>query len=169
MRPGFGEHHTFPHQCPEIDDRLVELTFSISGLTRAQDLFNRAEEAVGIIENYLVELLSLLFADFPSLECLQEESDRRDGRLQLMRDGVDEAIVLLVPSDLTNNEDGIEDKAGDDQAEENDTEDKQRDLTPVEKDPADVQRNGDGDEKCAEDYEKSYRFALTTCPHDGLL
>ena len=44
----------------------------------------------------------------------QVEPDRRDGRLQLVRDGVDERVVLFVAADLAHQKDGVQHDAADD-------------------------------------------------------
>ena len=56
------------------------------------------------------------------LQGLQVQAHRRDGRLQLVRDGVDEGVLLLVAPDFPHQEDGVQNHAGDDQAEQQDAE-----------------------------------------------
>ena len=49
-------------------------------------------------------------------------------RLQLVRDGVDEGVVLLVALDLQHEEHGVDDEAGDDQRERDDADDEHGDA-----------------------------------------
>ena len=67
----------------------------------------------------------------PRLQRLQVQPDGRDRRLQLVRDGVDEGVVLLVALDLHHEEHGVDDQAGDDEGEEDDAEDERRDRRAV--------------------------------------
>ena len=53
-----------------------------------------------------------------------------------MGDGVDETVVLLVAPNLTHQKNRVEDDAGDDGTEEDDTEEDLHALAPVEDDPA---------------------------------
>ena len=77
------------------------------------------------------------------LQGLEIEPDGGDGRLQFMGDGVDEAVVLLVATNLADQKDGIEDEAGDDRAKKDDTEENFDALAPVEDDPAAADGEGD--------------------------
>ena len=56
-----------------------------------------------------------------------------------MSDGVDEAVMLFVAANFTDQKTGIHDHPGDQQGEENYAEKKQNPFAPVEDDPADIQ------------------------------
>jgi len=88
------------------------------------------------------------------LQRLQVQSNRRHRRLQLVGDGVDEGIVLLVAPDLANEENRIDDHAGDDHQEEDRPEHHHDRLAPVQDQPADVQRDRGRDQADAEDREE---------------
>ena len=93
-----------------------------------------------------VELLPLRFVDLAVLQRLQVQLHRRDRRLQLVRDGVDERLVLLVAPDLAHQEDGVEDDAGDDERKDEQAGDEQAGFPPVDDDPADVERERAADQ-----------------------
>ena len=78
-----------------------------------------------------------------------------------MRNGVEKGIVLLITSDLADEEDSVEREAGDDQGKENDPDHKHRDLANVQQDPADIQDDGDGDQADARNKEE-YRCLSPT-------
>ena len=104
--------------------------------------------------------MPLLVVERARLQRFQIQPDRRDGRLQLVGDGVDEGVVLLVAADFEHEEDGVDDQAGDDQAERDDAEDEdsQRRSLGGDDDPADVQRDRRRDEQNAEGDEKRDRL-----------
>ena len=112
---------------------------SVAGFAGFQHLLDRAQQAVGIVEHQPIKLLALRFVDFAALQGFEIKANRGDGRFQFVRDGVDEAVVLFVAADFADQEDGVEDQAGDDGDEENNAEEKQYAFAPVEDDPADVQ------------------------------
>ena len=91
-----------------------------------QHLLDGVVQPVGVGQHDVVELPALRVADLARLQRLEIQADRRDRRLQLVRDRVDEAVVLLVPPDLEHQEHRVDDQAGDDQAEEDDAEDERR-------------------------------------------
>ena len=103
-----------------------------------------------VVEHHAVELAPLLLRQLAALQRLQVQPDRRDRRLELVGDGVDERVVLLVAPDLAHQEDRIEDEARDDEREQDDAEAEQQAFAPVDDDPADVQRDGDRDQADAE-------------------
>ena len=100
-----------------------------------------------------VELLALRVTDLARLQRLEIEANRRDRRLQLVRDRVEEAVLLFGDAHLADQEHRVDDEAGDDQGEGGDAEDERRDAPPVDENPADVEGNGGGDENDAEDDE----------------
>ena len=114
------------------------------------------------------EALSLGLVDGSVLQRLQVQLHRRDRRFQLVGDGVDERLVLLVAADLAHQEDRIEHDAGDDEGKHDEAGDEQPGLAPVEDDPADVE----GDDAChqadAEDDEERDRLPAPAGPHARL-
>ena len=87
-------------------------------------------QPVGVGQHDVVELAALRVADLARLQRLEVQADRRDRRLQLVGDGVDEAVVLLVALDLAHQEHRVDDEAGDDEAEQDHAEDERRDARP---------------------------------------
>ena len=66
-----------------------------------------------------------------------------------MGDGVEESVLAFIAADFADDENGVHDEAGDDDAEENDAENERDDATPVVDDPAYVEKNREGDQACA--------------------
>ena len=92
-------------------------------LAGAQHLLDRARAAGRCPRSITpVELLPLRLVDRPVLQRLQIQLHRRDRRLQLVGDGVDERLVLLVAPDLAHQEDGVEHDAGDDEGKDDEAE-----------------------------------------------
>ena len=129
----------------------------------AQDLLDQVEQPVAVGEHDAVELPALVFGEFAALQRFEVEPNRGDRRLQFVRDGVDESVVLLVAPDFTHEKNRVEDQPADDDQEEDDAEDEQHPGTPVDDDPTDVERDGQGDQARAEDDEDQ---ALASGPRD---
>ena len=87
-----------------------------AGAAGAQHLIDRVQQPVAVLEHDAVELAPLVLVELARLQRLQVQADRRDRRLQLVGDGVDEGVVLLVAADLAHQEDRVQDEAGDDDA-----------------------------------------------------
>ena len=85
------------------------------------DLLDGGEEPVGVGEHDPVELLALGLFDGAALEGLEVEADAGDGGLELVGDRVEEGVLTFVAADLADEEDGVEDDAGDEGAEEDNT------------------------------------------------
>ena len=115
-----------------------------------EHLLDGGEQAVGVGQHDLVELLALGFGDLVALQGFEVEPDRGDGSFELVGDGVEEGVLALVAADLADQEDGVEDDSGDQQAEENDAHDEQDDAALVEDDPADVEDDGGAEREYAE-------------------
>src|SRR6266436_6363634 len=116
------------------------------------------QQALGIEQHQLVELPPLRFSDFESLQSLQVEPDGRDRRLQFMGDRVDEAVMLLVAANFTDEENRIEDEAGDDGAKKNDAKKNFDALAPVEDDPSAANRKRHRRQAHAQREEEINRF-----------
>ena len=80
----------------------------------------------------------MFLGDGVALEGLEVEADGCDGGLEFVGDGVDETIVLLVPPNLTQQENSVEDQPGGDSAEEDETQEDFDSFAPVENDPAET-------------------------------
>src|SRR5262249_21285523 len=129
--------------------------------SRAQHLFDALQQSITVSEHDAVKLLPLLFIDFTCLECFQIEPDRRYRSFQLVCDGVDKRVVLLVAPYLANQERRVDDQTENQQVEQDDSQREQHDLRPVENDPANTQRHGERDEARAQRDEEGYRFTTT--------
>ena len=104
-------------QPAEIDRRAV---FELASLPRhagLQHLFDGVLQAIGVLQHDAVELLALRVADLARLQRLEVEADRRDRRLQLVRDRVEEAVLLFGEAHFADQEHRVDDDAGDDQGE----------------------------------------------------
>ena len=86
-----------------------------------------------------------------------------------MSDRIDEGVVLLVQTYLTNQESRVDDQSEDNYEKEDDAENKQSDLAPVEYDPADVKRDCQSYQRGAKGHEEGYRFSTTSDSHGALL
>src|SRR2546422_4751728 len=86
------------------------------------------------------------------------QTDGSHRRLQLMRNRVDKAVMLLVAANLTHEKNCIDDHAGDDQRKKDQAEQQQHAFAPVEDDPANVERNRErhqGDAQTEEENDSS--------------
>src|SRR3954463_11442975 len=105
------EPHALVGARQEIHTKL--LAWHPPSLSRVQDLFNRVKQAIRVPQHHIVELppLLLLHTWLASLQRFKVEPDRRDRRLELMRDGIHERVMLLVAPNLADQERGVQDKA----------------------------------------------------------
>ena len=76
------------------------------------------------------------------LQSLQVKADRSNRGLEFVGDGVDETIVLLVPPNLTQQENSVEDQPGCDSAEEDHAQEDFDSFAPIEDDPAETNGHG---------------------------
>ena len=95
---------------------------ALAGDAGLEHLFDGLLQPVGVGEHDAVELAPLRLADLARLQRLQVQADRRDRRLQLVRDGVDERVVLVVAAQLAHEKHRVDDDAGDDEGEGEDAE-----------------------------------------------
>ena len=139
--PGEREVHAFTRQGRHVHRRPRNHLRLLAGGARLQHLIDGAVQAVGVGEHHVIEPAPLLVAERARLQRLEIQTNRRDGRLQLVGDGVDEGVVFLVPADFQDEEHGVDDEARDDQAEGDDAEDEDADPRAFrgDDDPADVQ------------------------------
>ena len=126
------------------------LTAAGAQFASLEDHLYGGEEAVGVGEHDLVEVLALGFRDVAALERFEVEADGGDGSLELVGDGVEERVLALVAADLADQEDGVEDDSGDEQAEQDNADDEQGEAAFVEDDPGDVEGDEAADEEGSE-------------------
>ncbi len=91
-------------------------------MTGSQHLLHGIDQAVGILQHDAVETFALRLIEVARLQRLQVETDGGDRRLQLMRDRVDEAVMLFAAAHLAHQKNGVQGDSGDDESEENDAE-----------------------------------------------
>ena len=94
-------------------------------------MLDGGEEAVGVLAHDGVELLALGLVAGVALEGFEVEADAGDGGLELVGDGVEEAVLALVAADFADEEDGVEDDAGDEDGEEEKAEDGEGEKRPL--------------------------------------
>ena len=109
----------------EVDEGAVLLAVALAEFSGFEDLLDGGEEAVGVGEHDVVELLSLFFGGCAALEGFEVEADAGDGGFELVGDGVEEGVLTLVAADLADQKDGVEDDTGDEDGEEDDAEDEE--------------------------------------------
>src|ERR1019366_7595281 len=124
-----------------------------------QHLFHGAHEALGVDEHRLVKLAALILVHFALLQRFQIETNGGDRSLELVSNGIDEAVVLLVAPDFAHQKDGIENESGDNGAKEDDAENDFDAFAPVEDDPAAAHGKGDRSQNHSEAEEERNRFA----------
>src|SRR3954468_7827602 len=128
-------------ELPQVEGHPRAAPQHRSGRAGAEDLLDRVQQAIAVLEHDPVELAPLDFVDLARLQCLEIEADRSDRRLQFVRHRVDERVVLLVAPDLADQEDGVHDAERDDDEEKDRAEHDQHPLAPVQDQPADIQRD----------------------------
>ncbi len=105
----------FLDHAVQIDAAQVQLaTAGGSDAAGAQHLFDGGQQPVAVLHHGAVELLALGFVDGAGLQRFQVQPDGRDRSLQLVRDGVDEGVVLFVAPDLADQKRGVQHHADDD-------------------------------------------------------
>ena len=105
---------------------LIAIVFAITEIIRDRRPLSSLNWSIDAVseERSPEGATSLRFFDVSRLQCLQVQSHGRDGRFQFVRNGIDKGVVLFVTPDLPDQEDRVENDAGDDETEEEDAEDK---------------------------------------------
>src|ERR1700733_15767162 len=111
-------------------------------------------------------MLALRFVHIAALQRFQIKADGGDRSFQLVRDSVNEAVVLFVEADFADQEAGVEDQTKDDGGEKEDAHKQQQALAPVEDDPADVECDRQDNQEDA-NHEKEYDFPSAACDQHG--
>ena len=115
-----GDGDAIGDQGAEFEQGAVLVAAAGTEFAGFEHLLDGGEQAVGVGEHDLVELLPLGFGDLAALEGFEVEADGGDGGFEFVGDGVEEGVLALVAADLADQEDGVEDDSGDQQAEEDD-------------------------------------------------
>src|ERR1700743_3119966 len=157
MMTNAGEFEGVGDDRAEIDFRPIARVRKVAGLAGLQDLLNGSEESLVVLEHDAVKLATLSFFDWAGLQRFEIETDAGDGSFQFVGDGVEEAVLAFVALDFADDEDGVDDEAGDYGGEEDDAEDQRDDGAGVVDDPADVEEDRDGGEDGAEGDEEGDR------------
>ena len=106
----------FLDQPAEIDRGAMFEPALLARHAGAQHLFDRVLQAIGVLQHDAIELLALRVADLARLQRFEVQADRRNRRLELVRDRIEEAVLLLGDAHLADQEHRVDDEAGDDQA-----------------------------------------------------
>ena len=154
MVPQPREVHRFRHNRGEIDAFPILFAGGVARFARFQDLLDRSEKPVGVLEHDAIEILLLRFVELAGLQRFQIQAQGGDGSFQFVRDRVEKTVLLLVLVNFANQENGVNHKSGNDQPEENDAQDERDNFPPVENDPGDVQRERQANEAGAQRHEK---------------
>src|SRR5947207_432962 len=113
MEPGAGELHALPYQVTYVYlDAMLQFAF-LPQFTSLQYLLNSAQQAIGVFEHHTVEVLPLRLGQRTGLQRFEVESNRGDRSLELMRHGVDKAVVLFIALNLAHQKNSIENKSSD--------------------------------------------------------
>ena len=111
----------------------------VSRFSSLENLVHCPHQAIGIVQHQAIELVALGLIHVAALQGLEIKPDRSDGRFQFVSDRIDEAVMLLVAANFTDQETGVHDEPGNQQGEKNHAQKEQDAFAPVEDDPADVQ------------------------------
>src|SRR6476660_2811950 len=104
-----GPLDAFLNQRGKIEIDL--LGFARTRFSSLKHLIDSFHQAVGIFEHQSIEIAPLWFLDFPALQSLQIEPNGCNWRLELMRDRIYEAVMLLIPTDFADQEAGVQIKS----------------------------------------------------------
>jgi hypothetical protein len=118
----------------------------LSQLAGPEDLFDSSHETLSVRQHHALELTAFLFVNFTTLKRFQVEAYRRYRRLQFVRNSIDEAVVLLVSPNLTDEENSIQRKSGDDDSKQDNADHDRHNGAPV-NDPCDIQDDSQRDER----------------------
>src|SRR5262245_11913759 len=148
------------HESGDVNRRSCNDLRLVADRARLQYLVYRAVQPFRIRQHDIVETTPLLLAERSRLKGFEVQAYRRDRRLELVRHGVDEGVVLLVAANLENEKHGVDDQPGDDQPKRDDAEDEDTYAGPLgcDDNPADVQGDRCRYEEDAESDEKGDRL-----------
>src|SRR5271157_1060033 len=135
------QSHRILHQWADCDFLPGERLVLLHHPRRAQHLLDRAHQTLRVFQHHLVKLVALFLVQVALLQRLQVQVNRGDGCLQLVRHRIQEAVLLLVTANLAHQKNRIENDAGNDETEENDSQNERHQFAPVEYDPTDVEHH----------------------------
>ena len=130
-----------------------------------EHLLHGGQQPLTVGEHDVVELLPLRLGQFVALQGFQVQADGGDGRLQFMGDGIEKAVMALVSLYFADQENGVQNEAGDQQQEEGDANHQQDEAAPVDDDPADIEGDGNSDQASAESDGKNDRISASGDAH----
>jgi NAD-dependent dihydropyrimidine dehydrogenase PreA subunit len=157
--------HAILHKLPEVDIGFLAARSLVTGAAGAEDLFHGLRQTIGIAEHHAIKLVSLRFREVPPQQRLEMKADGRDWSLQLMSNGIDEAVVLLAAAQLAHQETGVDNHSGNNEGKEDDTEKQQNTQAPVEDDPSRTERDGQRHQAYAQANEKDDGSTPAGDPH----
>jgi hypothetical protein len=141
-----AEEHSgdaFGDEGMELDAGALLNALALAELSGLEHGFDGGEEAVAVFAHDGVEALALLLVAGMTLEGFEVEPDAGDGGLELVGNGLEEGVLALVAADFTDQEDGVDDDAGDEDGEEDDAEEVDGEAAAVVMDPGDVEDDGE--------------------------
>src|SRR5215471_96879 len=156
---------TIANKLTEINVSLLGTGLPVPSASGPKHLLDGFGQSVHVAQHQPVELLFSGFGEVATLQGLQMEANRSDGRLQLMSYSIDEAVVLFTAPDLAHEENRVHHHAGDDQGEEDDSEEQQDAFAPIEDDPANVESNGQRHQAYTQDDEERDRSTAARDAH----
>src|SRR5579875_3117592 len=127
----------------KIDGRETENAIGWTNASGAQNLLDSGKQPFTIREHGLIKLFAFAVLDCTSHQRLQIEPNRGDRSFQLVRNGINKCIMLLVPPNCPDQEDGVQHYAANDDGDQDKAEEEQNAGTPVEENPADVKKETD--------------------------
>ena len=148
------EFHRFRHDRGEIDFLPILLAARVARLAGLQNLLDRPQKPVRILEHDAIEILVLRLGELAGLQRFQVQANRGNRSFEFVRDRVEKAILLLVLVNFANQKNRVDHDSRDDQREENDAENQGNDFPPVEDNPGDVQRHRQSNQAGAQRHEK---------------
>ena len=96
MVPREREVDAFARQRRHVDRGARDAFRLLPRRAGLEHLIDRAMQPLGVGQHDVVEAAPLFVVERARLQRLEVEADRRDRRLELVGDGVDEGVVLLV-------------------------------------------------------------------------
>jgi hypothetical protein len=153
------------HQRMKFDANALLHALTLAELTCFEYGFDGGEEAVGVGAHDGVELVPLGLISRTALKGVEVKADARDGSLEFVGDSVQEAILALVATDLADQEDSVEDNAGDEDRKKQEANQSHGEAATVVLDPRDVQDDGKYGEAHAKRDEERFGSAAACDVH----
>src|SRR5215469_13714536 len=93
----------------QFDSTAALHALALPQFSGLEHLLDRGEQAIRIGAHCGVEMLALQFIDRMSLQRIQIKPHTRNRGLKLMRNGVQKGVLPLIPPDLANQKDCVQD------------------------------------------------------------